>query len=75
MQEEKWNWWELNPLPIIGNGQQIRCFTWIDDVAQAIADHSFSSKTCRETFNLGNPEPITMIQLAQMIHEIGIKLS
>lgn len=57
-----------NPLPIIGDGQQIRCFTWIHDVAQAIANHSFDEATRNETFNLGNPEPITMENLAKIIH-------
>lgn len=57
-----------NPLPIIGNGEQIRCFTWIDDVAQAIVDWSFDEKTKNEIFNLSNPEPICMVDLARLIH-------
>ena len=60
---------KMNPLPIIGDGEQIRCFTWIDEVASAIADYSFIDKTKNEIYNLGNPEPITMKQLAQMIFE------
>lgn len=59
---------KLNPLPIIGDGHQVRCFTWIDDVAQAIADHSFSDASLNMTFNLGNREPITMRGLAELIH-------
>ena len=57
-----------NPLPIIGNGEQIRCFTWIEDIASAIAKFSFIDKTDNKTYNLGNPEPITMKQLAKMIY-------
>jgi nucleoside-diphosphate-sugar epimerase len=60
---------KVNPLPIIGDGKQIRCFTWIDEVAEAIAEHSFSHKTKNEIFNLGNQEPITMRKLAEIIHE------
>lgn len=63
---------KMNPLPIIGKGLQIRCFTWIDDVATAIADYSFSDKTRNETFNIGNPEPISMMHLAELIHEYGM---
>jgi UDP-glucose 4-epimerase len=56
-------------LPIIGDGEQVRCFTWIGDVARGIAEHSFSEKAVNEVFNLGNPEPISMKQLAQIIYE------
>lgn len=61
----------LNPLPIIGDGMQIRCFTWIDEVAQAIADYSFTDKTDNQTYNLGNPEPISMRVLAEKIINIA----
>ena len=64
---------DMNPLPIIGDGSQIRCFTWIDEVAQAIADYSFGESTLNEIFNLGNPEPITMRELANIIYEFGVQ--
>ncbi|MFB6271470.1 MAG: NAD-dependent epimerase/dehydratase family protein [Salinibacter sp.] len=56
-----------NPMSILGDGEQVRCFTWIDDVAQAIADYSFSGETSNEAFNLGNPNPVTMKELALRI--------
>ncbi|MGD9560674.1 MAG: NAD-dependent epimerase/dehydratase family protein [Pyrinomonadaceae bacterium] len=56
-------------IPIIGDGEQIRCFTWIGDVARGIADFSFDDRAANQTFNLGNPEPITMKQLASIIYE------
>lgn len=62
-----------NPLPIIGDGEQIRCFTWIYDIAKAIADMSFIEETKNNTFNLGNPEPITMRYLANLIHTKAIE--
>jgi UDP-glucose 4-epimerase len=58
-----------NPIPVLGDGQQIRCFTWIDDVASAIARWSFDPVTDGEAFNLGNPEPMTMEALAHIIYE------
>lgn len=58
-------------IPILGDGKQIRCFTWIDEVAGAIADYSFSGKTSGQAFNLGNHEPITMIELAEKIRGIA----
>ena len=56
-------------IPIIGDGEQVRCFTWIGDVARGIADFSFDEQAANETFNLGNPEPITMKQLASIIYD------
>jgi len=58
-----------NPMEIFGDGEQVRCFTWIDDVAQAIAKYSFRDITKGEAFNLGNPEPVTMKELARRIFE------
>lgn len=59
---------KYNPLPIIGDGSQIRCFTWIDDVASIIANYSFDPKATNEVFNICNVEPITMQDLAQKIY-------
>jgi UDP-glucose 4-epimerase len=62
-----------NPLPILGDGEQVRCFTWIDDVASAIAAHLDNPRTSGEAFNLGNPQPTTMKRLAQTIFDLGKK--
>ena len=64
-----------NPLPIIGSGDQVRCFTWIRDVAAAIAAYSFDKKTDNEDFNLGNSEPITMKELALLIYGTAKEMS
>jgi nucleoside-diphosphate-sugar epimerase len=60
-----------NPLEIFGDGEQIRCFTWVADVASAIARYSLEPVTDCEVFNLGNPEPTTMKELALRIYEVG----
>jgi nucleoside-diphosphate-sugar epimerase len=60
-------------LPIIGDGEQIRCFTWIEDVARGIADYSFDEKAENNIFNLGNPEPISMKDLANVIYSAAQK--
>jgi UDP-glucose 4-epimerase len=62
-----------NPMPIFGDGEQIRCFTWIDDVASAIADYLEDPRTSGEAFNLGNPHPTSMKELAQKIFDLGQK--
>lgn len=63
---------KMKMLPIIGDGEQIRCFTWIDDVAQAIADYSIKLQSDNQIFNIGNPEPVTMKQLARLIAKKGV---
>ncbi len=60
-----------NPIEILGDGEQIRCFTWIEDVASAIAKYSIESVTDCEAFNLGNPEPVTMKELASRIYNVA----
>lgn len=60
---------EQNPMEIFGDGEQVRCFTWIDEVAEAIAKYSFSKETTNEAYNLANPEPVTMKQLARQIFQ------
>lgn len=61
-------------LPIIGDGEQVRCFTWIDDVAAGIARHSFTEAAKDGVFNLGNPQPTTMKALARLIHRTAQEL-
>jgi len=60
-----------NPMEIFGDGEQVRCFTWIDEVAGAIAANSFSAETTNEAYNLANPEPVTMKELAREIFKKG----
>lgn len=59
---------KLNPLPIFGDGEQVRCFTWIKDIASAIASYSFKELTHNSIYNLGNPEPVSMKELANIIY-------
>lgn len=59
-------------LPIIGDGEQIRCFTWIDDVAYAISEYSTRLVSDNCVFNIGNPEPVTMKELARTIAREGV---
>ena len=56
------------PLPIFGSGEQVRCFTWIDDIANIIANYSFDDRTINQAFNICNVEPISMKDLAKKIH-------
>lgn len=62
-----------SPLPIIGDGSQIRCFTWHEDVASGIVQNLNKAETLNQTFNLGSTEAVTMRNLAKMIVEIAKK--
>ena len=44
------------PLPIFGDGQQIRAFTYIGDVAPVIAASAEDRRAANETFNLGSDD-------------------
>ena len=65
-----------NVLPILGDGRQVRCFTWIDEVASVIAQNITNYDTDNQVFNVGRNEPITMKELARLIsknaNELGI---
>jgi UDP-glucose 4-epimerase len=52
---------------IFGNGNQVRCFTWIDDVATAIVNFSWLSETSQQAYNLGSETPTHIIDLAKII--------
>lgn len=62
---------QQNPMEIFGDGEQVRCFTWIDDVAAAIAGQSFTEATRNEAYNLANVEPVTMKELAHRIFALA----
>ena len=66
-----------NPMEILGDGNQIRSFTWIYEVADAIGRFSFDPRTENTIFNLGQydandkSEAVTMKELAQKIFDKG----
>jgi len=62
---------QQNPLEIIGDGMQVRCFTNIRDVAEALAKYSFDQRSDNQIFNVANKEPLTVKELTQLIVEIG----
>lgn len=55
-------------IQIFGNGDQVRCFTWIDDVAEIICKQSFDVATDNQVYNLGSEVPTKIIDLAKKIH-------
>ena len=58
------------PLTIYGNGEQTRSFCYVDDMIEAMMSLIEYSGCVPGPFNLGNPEEISIIKLAQMIIEM-----
>lgn len=55
------------PLTVHGDGQQSRCFTYIDDTVSGTLLAGFSDKAIGKVLNLGNPRETTVLELAEMI--------
>ena len=56
---------------ILGSGAQVRCFLWVEDAADCIVDHIETSQSNGETFNLARHEPLTLLQLKDLLLELG----
>ena len=52
---------------VYGTGQQSRSFTYVSDIVQWMLALAQNSKAVGEVFNLGNPNEITMTDLAKRI--------
>jgi dTDP-glucose 4,6-dehydratase len=56
------------PLPVHGDGSQTRSLCYVDDLIDGILRLLLSE--CSEPVNLGNPEEVTMLQLAEMVQDV-----
>jgi UDP-glucose 4-epimerase len=55
------------PLTVYGSGNQSRCFTYIGDVVEWVLRLASSDKAVGEVFNLGNPEEVSILDLARQV--------
>lgn len=62
---------KLPKIEIYGNGRQVRCFTWVEDLVQGIGDGLLDPRTDNEIFNIGSNEPKTMFELKDILVQIG----
>lgn len=60
-------------IEIFGSGQQVRCFGWVEDVANTIVDFLDDTRTDNEIFNLGSTDQTTLAGLLQTMIDIGKK--
>ncbi len=59
------------PLQIHGDGQQTRCFTFVDDLVDGIVRLLSTPSAYNEVYNIGNPVETTVLELAQKIASIS----
>jgi UDP-glucose 4-epimerase len=69
-------WWlrqviEGQTLQIFGDGQQIRDFNYVDDVIIALLLAAQHDKADGQIYNLGAPEAVNLIQLAELLISIN----
>ncbi len=62
---------KVSELPIFGNGNQERCFTWVGDITDAIAKYLMDERSSKQIINLGGSEPSTLFQLRELMLDIG----
>ncbi len=58
------------PITVYGSGEQTRCFLYVKDCIQALTGLMESDDTIGEVFNIGNPNEISINDLAVKIKEM-----
>lgn len=56
-----------DPIHILGEGQQVRCYTYGGDLARGILTAMFHEKALNEDFNLSTPVATNVLELAELI--------
>jgi len=59
---------------VIGSGNQVRCFIWVEEAADCIVKNIFAPESDNQTFNLARDEPISLLGLKDLLLSIGKKL-
>lgn len=59
-----------DPLEVYGSGDQIRCFCHVSDVINALIKVIDSDKTAGQVFNIGNNQPISIMNLAKQVIQV-----
>jgi nucleoside-diphosphate-sugar epimerase len=55
---------EGRPMPVHGDGRQTRSFCFVSDLVDGLLRVAFDESADGEVFNIGNPEEITVLELA-----------
>ena len=57
------------PIAVYGDGKQVRCFAYVNDVVAAIINLSNHKQAVGQIFNVGNDEPVSILELAEKIKQ------
>ena len=58
------------PLTVFGDGEQMRAFSYIDDVAPVIARSVQNPEAYGQVFNIGGDQPYTVNELARTVAQV-----
>jgi len=58
------------PLTVHGDGQQTRCFTYVDDTIRGTLLAGERDEAIGDVFNIGNDREITILELAHLIRNV-----
>ncbi|MGZ4973312.1 MAG: NAD-dependent epimerase/dehydratase family protein [Limisphaerales bacterium] len=58
------------PLRVYGDGRQTRCFCYVKDTVEALVRLQDCSASRNSVFNVGNPEEVSILELAKLVLEI-----
>ena len=59
-----------DPLRVFGDGKQTRCFCYVQDTIEALVRLQNTSSARNDVFNIGNPEEVSILELAKLVIEI-----
>lgn len=65
-------WWAIHdkPLPITGDGNETRDWTYVDDIVNGLLAMGIREEAVGEAINLGSGREHTVIDMANMVNEI-----
>jgi UDP-glucose 4-epimerase len=58
------------PLRVFGDGKQTRCFCYVRDTVEALVRLQTNPSARDDVFNVGNPEEVSILELAKLVIEI-----
>jgi UDP-glucose 4-epimerase len=59
------------PITVYGDGRQVRSFTWVGDVVDALLKLVETPAAVGEIFNVGHSEKITILELAGLVRDLA----
>lgn len=59
-----------HPIQVYGDGEQTRCFTYVNDVVEALVGLAHCSQAVGGIFNVGSEEEISINELAKMVKKL-----